>query len=901
MISPNLSGMISGFPDPILLVARDGTILAANSPTEELFGRLRCALIGKELGALLADEEEAFSRYLRMCQRASEAIRGHLRIRLPNAEERSCTVDGGSVRSDGWDRPVIWLRLLPQQPALGNFSALNERLRAPSASERVRDERKPAAEELRQSEEQFRLLVESVRDYAIFMLDLEGHVASWTQGAERIKGYRAEEILGQHFSTFYPPEDVERGMPDAQLREALLTARVTDEGCRIRKDGSRFWASGSISAIRNDGGNVIGFAEITRDFTKRRRAEEALHESEARTRPIFDTALDAVITIDEHGIVKEWNPQAEAIFGWRYDEAVGRSMSELAIPLRYRAAHENGLRQFLATRAGPLLNRRVEITAVRRDGSEFPVELSIAPYRIGEAWFFSGFLRDITRRKQAEVALRESEERFRLLVESIDEYAIFMLGLDGRVVSWNPGAERIRGYPAEDVLGRHFSIFYPPEDVEAGRPDADWRTATTASRVEAEGWRVRKDGSRFWANVVLSAMRNSEGKVIGFANITRDLTERRRAEEALRASEVRWRTMFEKFPVGIVLRDADQRYMAANPAFQQMVGYSEQELTRLNPLDITHEDDRPASERMLAELRAGVRQSAEKEKRFRHKDGSVVWAMLSTFRIPEAGPTPAFYPAIVVDITKRKQAEAALREAEIELARASRLTTMGELAASIAHELRQPLSAAVTNGTTCQHWLSEDTLDLTRARRAAQRMMAAAQRASEVMDRIRGLVNKAPPERTEVDINDLLRETLAVMGAELRARQIVVATELAEPSPSTIGDRVQLQQVVLNLIMNGVEAMSTIDDRPRLLRISSRREAPSSVLVAVEDSGTGLDPAIAEHIFDPFFTTKAGGMGMGLSIFRSIIDGHGGRLWASPAPHHGALVQFTLPSEDSAL
>jgi PAS domain S-box-containing protein len=776
---------------------------------------------------------------------------------------------------------------MPQQPAQQHVGELHVPLDR-------------AAEELRQSDEQFRLLVKSVQDYAIFMLDLEGHVASWNPGAERIKGYRAEEILGRHFSIFYPPEDADRGIPDAQLREACLSSRVVDEGWRIRKDGSRFWANGSIAVIRNGGGNVIGFAKITRDLTERRRAEEALHQSEARIRLIFDTALDAVVTMDEHGLVKEWNPQAERIFGWRYDEAVGRRMSELLIPPRYRAAHENGLRHFLATGAGPLLNRRVEITAVRRDGNEFPVELSIAPHQVGDTWFFSGFVRDITHRKQAEASLRESEERFRLLVESIEEYAIFMIDLDGLVVSWNPGAERIRGYPAEEVLGRHFSIFYPAEDIEQGRPDAHWRAATTAFRVEDEGWRVRKDGSRFWANVVLSAMRNSEGNVIGFANITRDLTERRRAEEALRASEVRWRTMFEKFPVGIVLRDAEQRYMAANPAFQQMIGYSEQELSGLSPLDITHEDDRLATERALAEFRGRVRQSAEKEKRFRHRDGSVVWAMLSTFYIPETGPTPAFYPAIVVDITKRKQAEEALREAQLQLARVSRLTTMGELTASIAHELRQPLSAAVTNATTCQHWLAEDSFDVVRARRAAERMIAAVRRASEVMDRIRGLIDKTPPEKIRVIVNDLIRETLAVMENELRARQIVVAAELAEPSPTVMGDQVQLQQVVLNLIVNAVEAMSLLTDRPRLLRVRARCEAPAGVLVAVEDSGTGLDPAIAEHIFDPFFTTKAGGMGMGLSICRSIIDGHGGRLWASPAPSHGAVVQFTLPSEDSA-
>jgi C4-dicarboxylate-specific signal transduction histidine kinase len=304
----------------------------------------------------------------------------------------------------------------------------------------------------------------------------------------------------------------------------------------------------------------------------------------------------------------------------------------------------------------------------------------------------------------------------------------------------------------------------------------------------------------------------------------------------------------------------------------------------------------------VAELKAtGTTQPYEKE--YFQKSGGRVPVLLGGAKFEERADEGVSF---VLDLTDRKRAEAAIREGErryreieIELAHANRIATMGELTASIAHELRQPLSAAMTNGTTCQHWLSEPTLDLARARRAAQRMIAAAQRASEVMDRTRGFLNKTPPERTRVAINDLLRETLAVIDAELLARGIDVATELAEPSPSTIGDRVQLQQVVLNLIMNSVEAMSPVADRPRLLRISSRREPSDSVLVAVEDSGTGLDPATAERIFDPFFTTKGSGMGMGLSICRSIIDGHGGRLWAAPAPSHGALVQFTLPTEGS--
>ena len=508
----------------------------------------------------------------------------------------------------------------------------------------------------------------------------------------------------------------------------------------------------------------------------------------------------------------------------------------------------------------------------------------------------------IAAREKAEAAVRAMasglEAKVRCLIDA-NIMGIFIWHLDGRIVDANEAFLRIVGY------GR--------DDLSSGRlrwrelTPAEWRTADDrrVAELEASGTAqphekeyFRKDGSRV---PVLVGAATFEGMCDEGAAFVFDLTDRKKADEAVRASEIRWRTMFEKFPVGIVLRDAEHRYMSANPAFQQMVGYSERELIHLSPLDVTDEDDRPTSERMLTELQSGVRQTVEKEKRFRHKDGSVVWTMVSTFHIPEAGPIPAFYPAIVVDITKRKQAEEALRESELELARVSRLTTMGELAASIAHELRQPLSAAVTNGTTCQHWLSEDTLDLARARKAAQRMIAAAQRASEVMDRIRGLINKTSSEKISVVVNDLICETLALIETELRARQIVVATDLAEPPISIVADRVQLQQVVLNLIMNAAEAMSLVADRTRLLRISSQREPPSSALVRVADSGTGLDPTIAERIFDPFFTTKAGGVGMGLSICRSIIDGHGGRLWASPAPSYGALVQFMLPTEDSVL
>ncbi len=254
----------------------------------------------------------------------------------------------------------------------------------------------------------FELLVQSVTDYAIFMLDAQGRVKSWNAGARRIKGYEPEEIIGQHFSRFYTPEDLEKGIPRTALETAEREGRFEAVGWRVRKDGSRFWANVVIDPIRGRDGKIAGFAKVTRDLTERKATEEEL---------------------------------------------------------------------------------------------------------------------------------RRSEERFRLLVQSVTDYAIYMLDPQGRVSSWNAGAERFKGYSANEILGEHFSRFYTEEDKQADLPRIVLETAEREGRFEAEGWRVRKDGSRFWANVIVDPIRNGDGKLLGFAKITRDLTEKRAAEERLRQSQ----------------------------------------------------------------------------------------------------------------------------------------------------------------------------------------------------------------------------------------------------------------------------------------------------------------------------------------------------------------------------
>jgi signal transduction histidine kinase len=238
----------------------------------------------------------------------------------------------------------------------------------------------------------------------------------------------------------------------------------------------------------------------------------------------------------------------------------------------------------------------------------------------------------------------------------------------------------------------------------------------------------------------------------------------------------------------------------------------------------------------------------------------------------------------------------ATQEAQAELARVARLTTMGELAGSIAHEINQPLAALVANGNAALRWLVHAPPNLDETREAIERIIKEGNRAGDVIGRIRGLLKHRTPEHVEFDINQAIRETLEIATGALRSRGATVQTILPTEVPLALGDRVQLQQVIMNLIMNGADAMSSITDRPRILSIGSKLDDNGCIRVTVKDSGTGIDESIRHHIFDPLFTTKINGMGMGLSICRSIIEAHGGRLWASPATPHGTKFQFTIPS-----
>jgi PAS domain S-box-containing protein len=386
------------------------------------------------------------------------------------------------------------------------------------------------------------------------------------------------------------------------------------------------------------------------------------------------------------------------------------------------------------------------------------------------------------------------------------------------------------------------------------------------------------------------------------------VSEREKAEaevrELARGLEAKIRRLVEANVVGIVMWNLEGAITGANEAFLRMVQYDIEDIAsgRVRWTELTPAEWRDRDEWAITELKTtGIFQTFEKE--FFRKDGSRVPVLLGGALFEGDGNDGV---AFVLDLTEQKRAQEKLQEAQQslyvtqgELARISRLTTMGELAASIAHEVNQPLTAVTNNANACLRLHADRNLDPEVLRRVLEEIVADGNRASAVIARIRGFIKKAPAEKSELDVNEVIPEVLALVGPELQKNQVSVACDLKKPLPLVLADRVQLQQVLLNLVVNGIEAMTAVTERPRKLVVQSQIEESGELMVTVRDSGTGLSSE-ADRVFTPFFTTKTHGMGMGLSISRSLVEAHGGRLWATPNSPHGAVFSFTLPADGSS-
>src|SRR6266542_4285974 len=388
-------------------------------------------------------------------------------------------------------------------------------------------------QELAQAEERMRSVVNHVVD-GIISIDDHGTITTFNPAAERIFGYAAAEVVSRNVSILMP--EPYHGQHDGYIANYLRTgqAKIIGIGREVvgqRKDGSTFPMELAISVFQL--GESRHFTGIVRDITERKRTEAELRQAEERMRSVVDHVIDGIITIDEHGKVQSFNLAAERLFGYKRREVIGQNVKML-MPEPYHGQHDAYLSNYLTTGHAKIIGIGREVLGRCKDGSTFPMELAVSEFHLEQRRFFTGIVRDITGWKQADETVRASEARLRLLFESTKDYAIIMLDPDGRVVAWSVGAERIKGFTADEIIGQHVSRFYTPEAIEAGWPQRELDQADRDGRFEDEGWRVRKDGSRFWANVIITALRNNDGKLRGFSKVTRDITERQRLEQELR-------------------------------------------------------------------------------------------------------------------------------------------------------------------------------------------------------------------------------------------------------------------------------------------------------------------------------------------------------------------------------
>jgi PAS domain S-box-containing protein len=487
-------------------------------------------------------------------------------------------------------------------------------------------------------------------------------------------------------------------------------------------------------------------------------------------------------------------------------------------------------------------------------------------------------------------ALRESEERFRTLVQfSFDVY--WETDAQHRFIR-QEFANTLADPPVSEIGKTRWEVPYLEPDLEGWRKHWETLDAHLPFR-DFELARPTPDGGKRYVSVSGLPVFDQTGRFLGYRGVGRHITERKRVEEALRESEARFRTFVDHATDTFMLHNEDGEVLDVNRNACESLGYSRDEMIGTTPFFFDLELNAATWQRNREHLKAGG--VATLESRYRRKDGTVFPVEVRMREFCQGGQRMII--SLSRDTTERKRAADTFREMQAELTHANRAAAMGQITASVAHEVSQPITAMLCNAEAALSWLDSQPPNVAEVGRALATIVTDANRAGEVMNWIRALIKKTPARKESINVNNAILDVVTLARSELLKHGVSLQTNLAARLPLIEGYRVQLQQVVLNLILNAVEAMSCVDEPPRELRISTTRNASGPILVAVRDSGPGLDPAIANRLFDPFYTTKPEGIGMGLPICNSIIEAHGGRFWAGANEPRGAVFQFTLPLE----
>ncbi|HSE30033.1 MAG TPA: PAS domain S-box protein [Pyrinomonadaceae bacterium] len=659
-------------------------------------------------------------------------------------------------------------------------------------------------------------------------------------------------------------------------------------------------------------------------------AKAALRESEEYYRAVAEAATEAIITIDSDSTVLIVNPATERIFGYSTEEMIGQPLTML-MPEYLRHLHKAGITRYLETGQKHIQWSAAQLPGLHKSGSEIPLEISFAEFTRDGCRFFTGIARDISQRKHlqekqarlarhavlhAEVnaAISESEKSLRAMlqicaaavVRHLDAAfaRIWLLNEELKVLELEASAglyTHLDGQHARIPLGS-FKIGFIAEEQKAHLTnqvqkdervsDKDW--ARREGMISFAGYPLLVEG-RTVGVIAMFARQSLEQDTIealeSIAPIIAQGVERKRTQHTLWETQRLIQAIFDNSSAVIHVKDLNGHFLLVNRKFEEVVGVQSSEILGKTSFDLFpgNASVYDAGDRRVIETGT----ASESEEILTTDRGDRVFLTTKSLLSNESGEPYALF-GISAEITDRKRAESDLREMQAALAHLNRVMTVGELTTSIAHEINQPLAAIVMNGNAALRWLALDPPNIAKARDSAELIIHDGERAGQVIAHIRSLLKKAPPSKTVLNVNEFILEVVDLTQSEMVRNSVRFRVDLAGSLPTVPGDRIQLQQVMLNLIANAIEALRVIQDRQRSLIIASDI-LDNTVLVGVTDNGPGIDPQTAQHLFNAFSTTKPEGMGMGLAISRSIIEAHGGRLWTEPNDESGATFRFTLP------
>jgi PAS domain S-box-containing protein len=880
------------------------------------------------------------------------------------------------------------------------------------------------------------LLVDETLDYAILMLDPAGNVATWNAGAQRIKGYRAEQIIGRHFSIFYPAEDVAAGKPDRELAIAAADGRLEDEGWRVRSDGTTFWANVVITALRDADGELRGYGKVTRDLTERRALEEALREREQLVSGVLAGATEySIVATDLEGTITVFNSGAERMLGYRAEDVVGRHSPELIHDPRevLALARELGMEPGFAPLVAGARHGRAETrewTYVRRDGSRLPVEVTVsavldderrpraflaiaadlserrvlaetlraaeqaaresearlqalldhAPMQIsmrdldgrlvlvnraaatelgttldelrsarlepvepgirdqveehersicagGGAVSFEvagvgpagdgrdylvtkfpvtdgenglvgvgGVSIDITERRRAELALARAEERLRQLLDAAPD-AMVVTGRAGIIEMVNAQTSRLLGYTSDELVGQSIDVLVPDAETAAhGALRAAFVDAPT-NRAMGAGRELNarhRDGRAIPVSIALSPVETGDGLLVTAA--IRDMTDTRREQGLLRAAEEQFRRAFDDALAGMMILDLDGRFTRVNDALCEILGHPRPALLGRAEEDFTHPDDRASAARSLRTLIGGAGDHQAHEKRYVDADGQIVWASVGLTLTHDADGRPVQFIGQVQNVTNDRRAAQELAAAHDQAVNASRLKSA--FVANMSHEIRTPLNGVIgMSGLLLDTHLDDEQREYADAvRTSGEALMALI---DDILDFSKIEAGKLELDEQAFDVRELVEGACTMLGAQADEKGLELVCLIERGVSDTVyADGPRVRQVIVNLLTNAVKFTASGEVVVRVCRPPAGD--PSRLRFEVSDTGIGIDDRATRQIFDAFAqadgstTRRYGGTGLGLAICKRLVELMGGQIGVESSPGRGSTFWFTL-------